>query len=260
MSDYQQEDYYCPIASGVLFVRVWRPVVPLMGAPILLLHDSLGCVSLWRDFPARLCVVTARIVVAYDRLGFGESTARADVLPFDFIAEESSYWSFLQSFLGFKRFVVLGHSVGGGMALCGAARYVDACEAVISIAAQAFVEDRTVAGIRAAAVAFQATEQLIRLEKYHGIKAVWVLRAWVETWLHPQFATWSLLPLLPCVHCPVLVIHGEADEYGSNAHPHLIAAHCAGETQLALLAGCGHSPQRERTAQVLTLIQAFLAG
>ena len=244
---------------GRLFVRTWSPEVPSHLAPIVLLHDSLGSVELWRGFPSALCKATDRQVVAYDRLGFGRSDPHPGTLALDFIAREAEgdFAAVIRQ-LGIARFIVFGHSVGGGMAVNCAAHHGAACVALITESAQAFVEDRTVEGLEDARALFKDPGQVDRLKRYHGDKARWVLDAWIESWLAPAFASWSLRPVLPQVDCPALVIHGVDDEYGSPVHPALIAELSGGPARLELMADTRHVPHREREADVVAMVCAFL--
>lgn len=253
------EDLRVPTHDGRLFARRWSPTSVAPGAaPLVLLHDSLGSVELWRDFPERLARGTGRVVVAYDRLGFGRSDPHPGHLGIDFIRREADE-GFLQlkDALGFGRFVVFGHSVGGGMAVGIAAAHSNDCEALITVSAQAFVEDRTVAGIEAARGVFADPMQVERLRRYHGDKAPWVLGAWIERWLAPDFAGWSLDKDLPHVICPNLVLHGEHDEYGSAAHPQRIADRSAGPSTLHI-GDWGHVPHREQPQQVIQLVTDWM--
>ncbi len=255
-------DHWIHHPAGRLFVRDW-PVADDDHAlpPLVLLHDSLGCVELWRDFPARLVAATGRRVIAYDRLGFGRSDARVGPPPLDFIAEEATTWfAPLREQLDLKRFAVLGHSVGGGMAVNIAARHAQACRALVTIAAQAFVERRTLDGLHAARASFAEPGALERLARYHGDKARWVLSAWLDTWLDPAFADWSLAPALPRVRCPLLALHGELDEYGSAAHPRLIGELAGQPAGVHILPGVGHMPQREQPDDVVRRVAGFLAA
>jgi len=228
--------------------------------PILLLHDSLGSVEQWRDFPPALAHHTGRRVVAYDRLGFGKSSPRGGRPSLDFIAEEATaYFPPLTHALGITRCALFGHSVGGAMALGMAAAHAERVQAVITESAQAFVEARTLDGIRAARAQFEDDAQFARLVRWHGDKARWVLAAWAGVWLSPEFSSWELGPALAAVTCPMLAIHGERDEYGSAEFPRRITQGVAGPSQLALLEGCGHVPHRERREDVLRLSTAFLA-
>ncbi len=249
--------------TGDVFARLWWANAELDGAPppFVLFHDSLGCTELWRGFPQALAAATGRPVIAYDRVGFGRSDPFPGPLPADFIAAEGrDTLPLLHETFGFSRFIACGHSVGGGMAVETAARHPDTCLALVTMGAQAFVEERTLAGIRAAKADFTAPEGLARLERYHGDKAGWVVDAWTETWLSPAFAGWTLDAALARVARPVLAIHGAADEFGSAEHPRRIAE---GRGRAEILAGIGHNPHREAEDQVLRLIGEFaceLAG
>ncbi|MBL0373770.1 alpha/beta fold hydrolase [Rhizobium sp. KVB221] len=249
------------IQQGRLFAKCWGTGIETGArAPILLFHDSLGSVQLWRDFPRHLAHATSRQVIAYDRLGFGKSDPRSDRLTLDFIQEEAkAIIPALQDQLGFDRFVAFGHSVGGGMAIAAASSHPASCQALVTESGQAFVEDRTLEGIREAKRAFAMPGQIDRLKKYHGDKAEWVLNAWTETWLSPQFADWSLDAELSAVLCPVLAIHGDKDEFGSIEHPRRIAAAVAGPATVEILADCGHVPHREKENDVLDKVAAFLS-
>lgn len=248
------------VHGGVLHVCCWPPADRTDRAPLVLLHDSLGSVALWRTFPAQLAEVTAREVVAYDRMGFGRSTLRQDPPGSDFIEVEGrDVWPVLLDALGIERAVALGHSVGGAMALTAAALAPERSVAVISIAAQAFVEARTLDGIRAARARFADPGERQRLRPWHGDRADWVLAAWTEVWLSPDFADWTLDPWLPKVRCPVLAIHGDEDPYGSVAFPDRIVAGVAGPARARVLPATGHSPHRERADAVLAEIAGFLA-
>lgn len=255
------EDRWVEHPWGRLFARVWHPAVPTANTPLLLFHDSLGSVELWRSFPQALCAATGRRVVAYDRLGFGRSGPRRGPLPPDFIADEArTFLPALRESLGLETFIAFGHSVGGGMAVEAAAQWPGACRALVTESAQAFVEDRTLEGIRAAQRQFAVPGHLGRLERYHGDQARWVLEAWTGTWLDPAFSAWSLDPALPEVRCPLLVLHGTHDEYGSPRHPERMGALAGGPAQVELLEGLHHMPHREDPARVLALVAEFLAS
>jgi pimeloyl-ACP methyl ester carboxylesterase len=229
--------------------------------PWVLLHDSLGCVELWRDFPVALARATQRPVVAYDRLGFGRSSARNTRPSLRFIAEEAeSTFPALRAGLRLDEFALFGHSVGGAMALCIAAALPQVCRVVVSESAQAFVEKRTLAGIAEAQARFAQPAQFERLVRWHGDKAAWVLDAWTGVWQSPDYAEWQLQPCVASVRCPVLVLHGDNDEFGSLAFPRAIAAAVAGPVELELMEGCGHVPHREHPAHVLDVVQRFLHG
>lgn len=248
---------WVPTTLGRLYARSWGERTGR--APIVLFHDSLGCVDLWRDFPERLAEATGRQVVAYDRLGFGRSDPYPGRQVLTFVQDEAAGgFTDLRNHLEIKDFVAFGHSIGGGMAIVAAAAFPETCRALITESAQAFNDDGIRAGIREAESGFLQPGQMDRLRKYHGDKAEWVLKAWTETWLSSDFAGWTLDADLRRVTCPVLALHGQADEYGSTAHPQSIGALSAGSVQVEILPECGHVPHREKSGAVLELVKTFL--
>jgi len=255
-------EYQFSFHSYFIYAKSWQSAEANSElAPIILMHDSLGSVALWRDFPAYLAAQTKRIVYAYDRIGFGQSSVNDQSLALDFVMTEATHgFKAVLDYFDLKHFIVLGHSVGGGMSAAIAAEYPQCCKALVTIAAQYEVEERTLAGIRAAKQTFQQAGQIERLAKYHPDKAQWVLDAWTETWLAPAFKDWNLREVLPQVECPSLVIHGEQDEYGTLAQPQQIFAGVKGAAELQILSGLYHMPHKEQPEQVLTLISEFLAG
>lgn len=257
----EPESCLIPTAQGRVHARRWPSgAAAQAGAPIVLLHDSLGCVDLWREFPARLAFAAGRTVIAYDRLGFGKSDPHPGRLRADFVGNEADdAFAALAEHFNLTRFIVFGHSVGGGMAVSIAAAHPGRCIGVITESAQEFVEDRTLEGIRVAGEQFKDPPQLDRLKRYHGEKAQWVLDAWVKTWQSAEFADWNLDAVLPRVTVPLLAIHGENDEYGSMRHPEKLVALAGGPSSMLPMPGCGHVPHREREDAVLDAVRAFLA-
>jgi pimeloyl-ACP methyl ester carboxylesterase len=251
-------DSFVEVPGGRVFVRRWAAGHGERH-PIILLHDSLGSVEQWRDFPDALAAATGADVIAYDRLGFGRSAQRTRRPSVDFISEEAvTFFPPIRRALGITRFSLFGHSVGGAMALVIAASQDGACRAVITEAAQAFVEPRTLAGIRSAKAQFCVPDQFEKLVRWHRDKARWVLDAWTEVWLSPEFSSWDIDRYLLEVTCPVLAIHGDSDEFGSVEFPRRITSKVKGLAELAILAHCGHVPHRERKAEVLRLTASFL--
>ena len=248
---------YLERPQGQIYVKRWMVDQnnSLKNAPIILFHESLGSVELWRDFPAQLALATQRDVIAYDRIGFGQSSVQVHSLELNFIEQEvQDTFSFLFDA------VAMGHSVGGGMAAVCAAWYPFNCVALITESAQAMVEDVTLAGIRKAKVNFKNEKFFNRLAKYHADKTQWVLDAWTETWLNPAFAAWCLDRYLAQVRCPVLSIHGEQDEYATLAQPQRFVELVQGPAELCIIPECQHFPHQEKPEQVLQVIKQFLAN
>lgn len=253
------EDIFVKTDRGQLFARRWTLEASAPRLPtIVMQHDSLGCVELWRDFPQQLAVATGHPVIAYDRLGFGRSDPHPGTLDCDLVGQEiHGDFRVLRSALDLEQFIAFGHSVGGGMSIASAAVYQDACQALITESAQVYAEEHTLEGIRQAKAAFAQPGQLDRLKRYHGDKAAWVLNAWTETWLSPRFADWTLEAYLREVRCPALALHGDNDEYGSLDHPRRI--HALAGARSVILEGCGHVPHREIPDTVVATIRDWLA-
>jgi pimeloyl-ACP methyl ester carboxylesterase len=245
--------------QGRIFAKQWEPSVVRQSVPVILFHDSLGCVALWRDFPEQLAAETGRSVIAYDRLGFGQSDPCPGYLSGRFIQDEAgdTFWA-LREQLRIENFIAFGHSVGGAMAVACAGKLPEACQGLVTESAQAFVEDRTIEGLLQAKRFFAQQEQFERLEKYHGAKARWVLDAWLNTWLSQDFLNWNLDADLPLVKCPALLIHGDQDEYGSERHPERIARLMRGPATIKILPNCGHIPHRENRDAVIEMLRLFL--
>ncbi|MCM2330392.1 MAG: alpha/beta hydrolase [Pseudomonas sagittaria] len=259
-----QQDQWIATPTGRMFVRRWRPIDAhhaASHAPIVLFHDSLGCVELWRDFPEQLAVATGREVIAYDRFGFGRSDPHPGDWSNHFIRDEAErFFPVLLADLELEHFVAFGHSVGGIMAATCAARYPQRCQALITLSALAFVEERTLHGIRYAKAEFGKPGQIERLQKYHGDQAHWVLSAWTDTWLSDSFADWTLESHAPSLACPHLVIHGKQDEYGSLLHPERLARLSSADSQSLILEECRHFPHREVPERILDAVSHFLAS
>ena len=260
MSATRIDEFRVRVPGGSVYVKKWTPEIASAESPLILFHDSLGSVDLWRDFPSLLAENLSRCVVAYDRLGFGRSDAR-DALPStEFIEEEAiTYFPAIKECLSIQRYVLFGYSVGGGMAINIASRDPD-CEAVVTMSTQAFVEELTVKGVEDAKRKFEQPGQIERLEKWHGSKAKWVLHAWTDIWLSADFANWSLQSAIGGVRCPVLAIHGENDEYGSAAFPEFICGRTGGHGAMYLVSDCGHLPHKEKPQEVIGVVKAFLGS
>jgi len=243
---------------GCMFVKKWLPASLLTEIPLILLHDSLGCIELWKDFPNTLAKNLSRPVIAYDRLGFGKSAARHTLPSNQFIEEEAKIdFPQIKSTLGITNYVLLGHSVGGAMAI-NIAALDGQCDAVITIAAQAFVEEITLRGIQVAKESFQDSKQMERLIKWHGDKAEWVLKSWTDIWLSSNFRHWQLNNVKQ-VYCPLLAIHGKDDEYGSKAFPEFIVNNSRGISRMEIIDDCGHMPHKTHSEHILVIIKSFIA-
>ncbi|MBD3587660.1 MULTISPECIES: alpha/beta fold hydrolase [Salinimonas] len=251
------KEQYIPTTDGDIFVKIWTPEIVQSKISIVLLHDSLGSCNQWRDFPEKLANTLFMQVIAYDRAGFGNSYTRHTLPSINFIEEEADvYFPQVKKALELGRFIILGHSVGGGMAVNIAANEKD-CLGAVTISAQAFIEERTLEGIQNAKQALQRPEMLSKIAKWHGEKAQWVINAWTEIWLSDEFRNWKLCQVKN-VFCPLLAIHGENDEYGSTAFPNYIVQNSSASAQVEIIENCGHMPHVTHTEVVLKAIASFI--
>jgi pimeloyl-ACP methyl ester carboxylesterase len=227
--------------------------------PVVFLHDALGAISLWRDLPERLCSALRREGLVFDRLGFGRSDPWPETPDHRFLEVEAR--ERLPEVLrqaGIERPLLFGHSDGSTIALLYAAACPDAPAAAVSIAAHVLVEDVTLAGIADTVEAWRTTDLPARLGRHHGAKTEAVFRAWSETWRDPAFRGFSAVEAIRPIRCPVLVLQGEHDEYGTLAQVEAIASAVSGPVRTAVLPGLGHFPHREDPDRVLAETERFL--
>ncbi len=217
--------------------------------------------KLWRGFPDALVRRTGLGAFIYSRAGYGRSSARREPLPVDYHHREAlDVLPRVLEAAGIDRPILVGHSDGGTIALVYAAAWAAAARprAVVTMAAHVFVEDVTLRGIEAAREAFRTTDLRARLSLYHGDNVDGAFHGWCDAWLSPVFRDWNVEPVLPGVTCPVLVIQGRDDHYGTAAQVRAIAGGVAGAAEPLLLAECGHAPHLEQPARTAEAIAAFL--
>jgi pimeloyl-ACP methyl ester carboxylesterase len=230
-------------------------------APIVFLHEGLGSVAMWRDWPAQVCAATGRDGIVYSRRGYGASDPVPDVrgsgrLQPGYMHREA--WEVLPALLrrlGLERPVLLGHSDGGSIALLHASRHpVSAC---IVMAPHVIVEDVSVRSIEQARDAY-AGGLRERLARYHADVDV-AFWQWNDIWLDPAFRAFDIRPECRRIDAPVLAIQGVDDPYGTLRQIEEIAP-TAGPFEMQVLQACGHSPHRDQPAAVTARIAQFLSA
>ncbi|MNK56774.1 2-hydroxy-6-oxononadienedioate/2-hydroxy-6-oxononatrienedioate hydrolase [compost metagenome] len=227
---------------------------------IVFLHDSLGCVELWRDFPKRIAAVSKCNVLIYDRLGYGKSDPMpTSVRPVNYLELEATVLNTILEKLKIENAILFGHSDGGSIALIAASKYPQRIKMVICEAAHIFVEEITLNGIREAVIAYQNTNLSERLQKYHGNKTETIFKAWTETWLHVDFRNWNIETLLLEIKSPLLFIQGEKDEYGTLDQVRKTINAISGKAEKCIIPNVGHTPHKEAPEIVLGKITAFIA-
>lgn len=224
---------------------------------LLLLHEGLGCVAMWRDFPEKLAKATGCRVIVWSRAGYGGSEPYAEVREWRYMHHEGEKaLPALLAALNIERPVLVGHSDGGSIALIFAGAFPERPLGVAVMAPHEFVEAETLAGISAAKTTWTATDWPNKLARYHA-NAPRVFSDWNDTWLSPPFRDWNIEAYLPRITCPVLAIQGYDDEYATMRQIDVIAEQVAG-TELLKLENCGHSPQRDQEAAVLAALADFV--
>ena len=243
-----------------LEARWWHPPASRPDAPpLVLLHEGLGSVSTWRDFPATLATHTGRAVFAYSRRGHGQSDARGAGLDVRFMHREAD--DVLPRVLDAARIaraVLVGHSDGGSIALLAAARWPDRIAALVLEAPHVFVEAQSVASIRRIRERYQADERFRARLAAHHARAAEVFFGWTDVWLNAAFRPWTIGAEVRRVRCPVLALQGLDDEYGTPAQVRAIARLAPGPVTVSLIQNCGHSPHRDQPAAVLDQLSAFI--
>lgn len=226
---------------------------------LLLLHEGLGCVSMWRHFPEKLAAATGCRLIVWSRAGYGGSQAYPEPrTPRYMHREGEEMLPALLAALAVERPLLIGHSDGGSIALIFAGAFPEVPLGVAVMAPHEFVEDISLAGIRDARVAWETTDLPKKLARYHHARTERVFRDWNDIWLSPDYRDWNIEAYLPKIRCPVLAIQGEGDEYATMRQIDAIAEQIPG-TQLLKLPDCGHSPHRDQEAAVLAALAAFAA-
>jgi pimeloyl-ACP methyl ester carboxylesterase len=226
---------------------------------LILLHEGLGSIALWRDFPAKLAQATGCPVLVYSRYGYGRSDALSTPRGVDYMHHEArETLPELRAALGLDDIILVGHSDGASIALIHAGSGRWPVRAVVLEAPHVFVEDLSVASIEAARDAYAATELRQRLMRYHA-DVDSAFRGWNDIWLHPEFRAWNIEDVLAGVRCPVLAIQGADDEYGTLAQIDAIERGVAGPFERLVLSNCKHAPHRDQEQATLDAMARFIA-
>ncbi len=241
-----------------------RTIIPsgknMQTTPVLVfLHEGLGCIEIWRTFPEKLSRLAGLPALIYDRYGSGGSDPlqngysgnpfrrEADIVLPDILAG-----------CGIERPLLIGHSDGGSIALQYASIYPDRPMGVIVEAAHVFAEELTLSSIHKAVTAFEEENLKEKLARYHGERTESMFHNWADIWLLPENRSWNMEAVLPRITCPLQIIQGENDEYGTLAQVEAIAAGASGRTETLILPECAHSPHLQAPEATLAGMAAFI--
>jgi pimeloyl-ACP methyl ester carboxylesterase len=226
-------------------------------ATIVMLHEGLGSVSLWKDFPEQIAKATGCGVLVYSRYGHGKSERLAEKRGVEFMHHEARVVlpELLERF-EIRAPILLGHSDGGSICILYAATAARKPRALVLEAPHVFVEDLSVSSIAKIRTVYESTDLPKKLARYHDHvnETFW---GWNDIWLDPRFRSWNIEEWLSDIACPVLVIQGEDDEYGTLAQVEAIKKHVP-VTETLVLQQCGHSPHRDQPEKTLEAITKFV--
>jgi len=231
------------------------------GLPTLvLLHEGLGCVGMWKDFPAQLAQTTGHSVFAYSRHGYGRSDSRPPPWSTRYMHDEAlEMLPRVLAAAGLEEVILVGHSDGASIALIyagGVERPL--ASAIVLMAPHVFVEGISIDSIGAAACAYAGTNLRDKLKRYHGDNVDAAFWGWNKAWLHPDFARWNIEEYLPRIEVPTLLIQGADDQYGTRKQLDAIERRTRGSVTTRVLADCRHSPHIDQPGQTLSEIADFL--
>ena len=227
---------------------------------LVFLHEGLGSILQWRDFPARLAQATGCRVLLYNRYGYGQSDTLAEPRVGVRFMHDEALISLPQvlAALGIEAPVLVGHSDGASIALIHAGAG-HAARGLALMAPHVFVEDICIRSIAKAKHTFETSDIRERLGKYHRDPAK-TFYLWNDVWLEPEFLRWNIEEYLPGIRVPVLAVQGEDDDYGTMAQLEAIQRQVAARCELLKLPHCGHSPHRDQPEAVLAALTRFIGS
>lgn len=251
----QSTPFFIPLEGRKLHAaRIDGPGVP----PLVFLHEGLGSIAQWRDFPAALCAAANRPGIVYERFGHGRSSPPGALRTPSYLHAEAATLVAVLDALSVPKADLVGHSDGGSIALLAGARTPSRFGRIVTIAAHVMVEEVTLAGIRAAQLTYAGTDLRARLMRYHGEGTDALFRAWADTWLSAPFRAWNIEAELRTLTAPVLSVQGEADEYGTIDQLARIKAAVGGPCATWAVPKASHHPHLQARAEVLDRLAAFL--
>ncbi|MDX1635355.1 MAG: alpha/beta hydrolase [Marinobacter sp.] len=262
MTTITTSDQAVTLAEGVtLQVRRWHQPGG-SDHTLVLLHEALGNIELWRDFPMQLARATGLDVLAYDRRGYGSSTPEAYPRPMDYLEVEGEVWlPRLLEALALDQVILVGHSDGGSIVLVGAGAMPDRVTGLVTMAPHITVDRLTIQGIRETAERYRTTDLPERLARRHGERGRLLFDAWQDTWLDPEFQQrMNFEPWLARIRCPTLVLQGENDEYGLPEQVHSIVERLGARARGLMVPEAGHFPHAQQPEFVVSAIRSFVTS
>jgi pimeloyl-ACP methyl ester carboxylesterase len=251
--------------SGFLDIGGHRLEYRMIGPPpseaptLVMLHEGLGCVGMWGDFPDRLQKATGASVFVYSREGYGQSSRVERPWPLTFMHTHArEVLPKILDAIGFRDGLLVGHSDGGSIAAIYAGSHQDhRVRALVLIAPHFFVEDVTSAAIAEMRKNYGSSDLRERLKRWHADVDATV-HGWSDVWLKGDFGKWDLTEDLAYIRVPILIVQGEDDQYGTIAQPEAAQRDCYCPVEVAMLPGARHVPQREAPEVTLKTIADYV--
>ena len=249
------------LIDGMKLEGRWIGPSPAEAPTLVLLHEGLGCVGLWNDFPLKLAAATGCGVFLYSRAGYGGSSPVPLPRPLSYMHDEArETLSKILDAIGFRRGLLVGHSDGASIVAIYAGMYEDPrLDGIVLIAPHVFTEDMGIASIAEAKRAYEQGDLKRKLARWHE-NVDCAFYGWNGAWLDPEFRKWDLTGFLPAIRAPALIVQGEADQYGTMAQVETIAGKSGGVVETVLLPGVGHAPHREATEATVAAIARFVGA
>ncbi len=232
---------------------------PDAGPTLVLLHEGLGCVGMWGEFPDRLAAATGAGVFVYSRAGYGKSSPVHLPRPLRYMHDEAQQTlPELLGAIGFRRGLLVGHSDGASIATIYAGSIQDhRVRGLVLIAPHFFVEDVSIKSIEEARAAYAAGDLRAKLSRWHADPDN-AFRGWNDAWLDPGFRAWDITEALAYIRVPILIVQGEQDQYGTARQIEVARAECYCPIEAALLPGARHAPQRDAPDATLATVAEFV--
>ncbi|MBO6949371.1 MAG: alpha/beta hydrolase [Rhodospirillales bacterium] len=248
-------------AAGKRLEYTWVHRQPVGGEPVLVfLHEGLGCIRMWRDFPANLAAACDMPGLVYSRAGYGGSDGIDLPRPISYQEDEArDVLPEVLDTLGIKRAILIGHSDGGTIALIHAALDTNTrVLGAVTMAAHVFNEQICLDGIREARELWDRTDLREKLKRFHGDNVDNAFHGWNDTWQRDDYWHWNVEKYLPDISCPILVMQGKDDHYGSEAQVDAIVEGAGGPAKKLMVPDCGHNPHFDQTDVTIAAISRFV--
>tara|TARA_B100000579_G_scaffold431119_1_gene445660 strand:- start:458 stop:1228 length:771 start_codon:yes stop_codon:yes gene_type:complete len=245
--------------NGKNIESVWHGSAPDVAPTLIFLHEGLGSVSMWKDFPQKLSRQTGCGALVYSRFGYGKSEKCELPRPLNFMHEEGlEVLPEIIELCGIKKYILVGHSDGASIALIFAgSASANKLLGIVNEAPHVFCESITISSIQKLRENFNSGNLRERLNKHHK-DVDRTFNGWADVWLNNKFFKWNIESFLPRIKVPNLIIQGNNDEYGTSAQVQAILLRSAGSVKTCFLENCGHSPHHEQQSKTLQVMTEFV--